>query len=125
MWANRISTISLIATWQSHNYINSPAFASFLKNRARAWNTSVAPPSTPIARPSRAAPQEAWERETLCPTFSGGEAQFAEMIFPRMQRVIMEWTDVVTKDLNYCNPEFIIRNTTIEDGMAQILDTDA
>lgn len=125
MWANRISTISLISTWQSYSYITSNVFAQFLKERGRAWDISQAPPNTPIACPLQAKSLEDWERHVVCPTFSGGVPDYGELIFPRMQRTILDWMNEVAEDANYTNPKFVIKEIAFTEDVEEDIASDA
>jgi Arb2 domain-containing protein len=108
-WSHRVSSISLISSWQSYSYVKSASLRQFLKDKARAWEGHDAPPGVPIACPFEDREPELWEPHRICPTLSGGLLDWSELVFPRMQRAILEWVDEVAATPDYVNPKFEIQ----------------
>jgi hypothetical protein len=100
-----------------------PTLAAFIEHRTRSWMLSGAPQDTCVGMPSHEVKPERpefgaprnWEDQdndkeeemVYCPTFSGGEDEWTECIFPKVQRSMFEFfTDVSRGGREYKNPLF-------------------
>jgi hypothetical protein len=55
----------------------------------------------------------------VCPTFSGGEEEYAECVFPRSQKLMLDFFGEVKKDGGkYVNPVFEVVKSVEENGGA-------
>jgi hypothetical protein len=89
------------------------------------WNIHHAPPNIPIACPAQSVTANHWEEAILCPIFSAGpQVEFNELIFPRMHRAILDWTNQVAKDPDFINPEFVLQDFPVEEGSETDADED-
>ncbi|KIW07745.1 uncharacterized protein PV09_01675 [Verruconis gallopava] len=98
-----------------------PSLAKFVETRTRAWVVSAAPVNTCVGiadrddRPTRSADSSRlWEdadeepkEHFICPTFSGGEENFVECVFPKSCDAMLDFfDDVMTVGEKYVNPAF-------------------
>jgi hypothetical protein len=90
------------------------SFAAFLETRTRSWTVSTAPLNTCLGMPDHnpaptrqtdtPTPTRSWEdgdpddefAETFfCPTFSGGEEEFTECVFPKSYKAMLDFFDEI------------------------------
>jgi hypothetical protein len=102
-----------------------PSFAKFIETRTRSWVVSNASLNTCIGMPdhdprpirrvdttqSWEDDEDEWAEDFLCPTFSGGDEEFTECVFPKSYKLMIDFFDEVKRGgEKYANPPFEVAN---------------
>ncbi|XXH05933.1 hypothetical protein Hte_012376 [Hypoxylon texense] len=110
-WKKRINCLALVGglhpVWELH----SKDFATeFLKNKARAYATSLEPAGIPLSGPE-GNPKTTTFTSLGCPVFSSGESHFTEVTLIAGAGLVLDWLQEVAmtpEGEDYANPKFEI-----------------
>jgi hypothetical protein len=111
----------------------SPEVTKFIETRSRAWMLSSAPLGTCVGMPEmspKIAPldpdaprnwedqeEHKWLESYACPTFSGGEEEWTECVFPKVQNEMLKFfKEVRSGGTEYVNPAFEAVKLVVEQG---------
>ncbi|CAK7198817.1 hypothetical protein SEUCBS139899_001484 [Sporothrix eucalyptigena] len=106
-WGPHMDSLVLLGGLYEQHHVQTDAFRTFLRQRARAYIASEAAVDTPIASPD-GNEQAARATKFGCPVHSAGTCWLTELMFIEAQDKILAWGRMVAADRAYINPNIDI-----------------
>ncbi|KAI2462804.1 Arb2 domain-containing protein [Annulohypoxylon bovei var. microspora] len=119
-WKNRINCLALVGGLYPVWELKNKEFAKeFLRNKARAYATSLEPAGMVLSGPD-GNPKTTTFTNQGCPVYSSGEPHYIEMTLITAHDLVLDWLQEVAMTSNneeYLNPEYhvVFRDPAVED----------
>ncbi|KAI1500624.1 Arb2 domain-containing protein [Biscogniauxia marginata] len=108
-WGPRVNCLAIVGGMRAVENVRCEGFRQFLRERARAYVTSLEPAGMTLSGPDGNPRTRTFTRHG-CPVFSSGESQHVECAFIAGQRVVLDWLNEVAlyNTGEYRNPEGLV-----------------
>lgn len=123
VWSSRVNGAAWVNPYTDRDGLR-PDFKTFLETRTRSWTVSGAPLNTCRGMPTDGkapvlpeireweddpANDARWTENVFCPTFSSGQAEFAECVFAHSYNCMLDFfAEINEGGATYENPPFVV-----------------